>query len=208
MSSYESHVTTSPVFDKPAKIVYPFADVGDVATKEVHQSLYQLADRYVPPTLGSVFVPATHANFSASPISIGDAYCIGDSDLNETESGLVSFTRKWANVPATTITAGGTVMSTIAYLTINDKQFFHAVSSLVKKEYYRVGAGLTYTDASKIPALTPNSYITVSPEGVITEFQITGPGSAQDFNYLLQPSSLSLYAGTIYCRESIYIKGP
>jgi hypothetical protein len=98
--SYESHVTTSPVFDRPAKIVYPFADVGDNATKEVHQPLYQLADRYVPPTLGAVFVPATDANFSGSPVSIGDAYCIGDYDLSEAESGLVSFTRKWSNIPA------------------------------------------------------------------------------------------------------------
>jgi len=98
--SYESHVTTSPVFDRPAKIVYPFADVGDNATKEVHQPLYQLADRYVPPTLGAVFVPATDANFSGSPVSIGDAYCIGDYDLSGAESGLVSFTRKWSNIPA------------------------------------------------------------------------------------------------------------
>jgi hypothetical protein len=100
MSSYESHVTTSPVFDRPAKIVYPFSEVGDNATKEVHQTLYQLADRYAPPTLGAVFVGATDANFSGSPVTIGSAYCIGDFDLNESEAGLVSFTRKWSNIPA------------------------------------------------------------------------------------------------------------
>jgi len=108
--SYESHVTTSPVFDRPAKIVYPFADVGDNATKEVHQTLYQLADRYVPPTLGAVFVPATDANFSGSPVSIGDAYCIGDYDLSEAESGLVSFTRKWSNIPAIRIEPNGSTL--------------------------------------------------------------------------------------------------
>jgi hypothetical protein len=101
MSSYETHVTTSPIFDKPAKIIYPFADLGDLATKEIHQPLVQLADRYAPPTLGAAFVPATDANFSGSPVSTGSAYCIGDTEPQEIEAGLVSFVRKWANIPAT-----------------------------------------------------------------------------------------------------------
>lgn len=101
MPTYESHVTTSPVFDKPAKIVYPFAKLGDYTTKEVWQPLLQLADRYAPPTIGAVFVGATDANFSGSPVTIGSAYCIGDTEPQETEAGLVSFTRKWSNIPAT-----------------------------------------------------------------------------------------------------------
>jgi hypothetical protein len=101
MSSYESHVTTSAIFDKPAKIIYPFAAAGDLTTKEIHQPLVQLADRYAPPTLGAAFVPATDANFSGSPVSTGSAYCIGDTEPQEIEAGLVSFVRRWANVPAT-----------------------------------------------------------------------------------------------------------
>jgi len=112
MPTYESHVTTSPVFDKPAKIVYPFAKLGDYTTKEVWQPLLQLADRYAPPTIGAVFVGATDANFSGSPVTIGSAYCIGDTEPQETESGLVSFTRKWSNIPASNTDQIGTTTFT------------------------------------------------------------------------------------------------
>lgn len=100
MPTYESHVTTSPVFDKPAKIIYPFAEIGDYTTKEVHQPLLQLADQYAPPTLDSAFSTSL-ANLSGSPVSIGSAYCIGDTQPQPAEAGLVSFTRKWSNIPAT-----------------------------------------------------------------------------------------------------------
>ena len=110
MPTYESHVTTSPVFDKPAKIIYPFAAEGDNTTKEVHQPYIQLADRYAPPTLGAVFVPATDANFSGSPVSIGSAYCIGDTEPQEGEAGIVSFTRKWANIPAARTVPNGSTL--------------------------------------------------------------------------------------------------
>ena len=98
---YESHVTTSPVFASPARITYPFADLGDTASKIVHQPLLQLSDRYAPPTLSTAFVGATDANLSGSPVTIGSAYCIGDTEPQPAEAGLISFTRMWANIPAT-----------------------------------------------------------------------------------------------------------
>lgn len=101
MPTYESHVTTSPVFAGPARITYPFASQGDLTTKIVHQPLLQLSDRYAPPTLGTAFVGATDANFSGSPVTVGSAYCVGDTEPQPAESGLVSFTRMWANIPAT-----------------------------------------------------------------------------------------------------------
>ena len=119
MPTYESHVTTSPVFDKPAKIIYPFASIGDYATKEVWQPLLQLADRYAPPTIGAAFVQATDANFSDSPVTVGNAYCIGDTDPQEIESGLVSFTRKWSNIPASNTDYIGTISFTYPGVSLN-----------------------------------------------------------------------------------------
>ena len=111
---YESHVTTSPVFASPARITYPFANQGDLTTKIVHQPLLQLSDRYAPPTLGTAFVGATDANLSGSPVTIGSAYCIGDTEPQPAESGLVSFTRMWANIPATrTVPIGSTILSVV-----------------------------------------------------------------------------------------------
>ena len=110
MPTYESHVTTSPVFAAPAKITYPFANQGDTATKMVHQPLLQLADRYAPPTLGTAFVGATDANFSGSPVTIGSAYCIGDTEPQPADAGLVSFTRMWANIPASRTVPTGTTL--------------------------------------------------------------------------------------------------
>jgi hypothetical protein len=141
--SYESEVTTSPVFDRPAKIVYPFSEDGDNSTKEVHQPLYQLADRYVPPTLGAVFVPATDANFSGSPVSIGSAYCIGDYDLTEAESGLVSFTRKWSNIPATRTVPIGSTLYQMVGLTggvVGTVKTITAVSSSANSSTYSCAA--------------------------------------------------------------------
>ena len=96
---YESHVTTSPVFDKPAYITYPFADLNDTSSKIVHQPLLQIADKYAPPAINGVF-SAGLANISGTPVTIGSAYCIGDTEPQPVDSGLVSFTRRWANIPA------------------------------------------------------------------------------------------------------------
>ena len=106
---YESHVTTSPVFDKPAHITYPFASQGDIVTKIVHQPLLQLADRYEPPTIGGVFSSGL-ANLSGSPVTIGSAYCVGDTEPQPAEAGLVSFTRMWANIPAPRLIPSGTTL--------------------------------------------------------------------------------------------------
>ena len=118
MPTYESHVTTSPVFAAPAKITYPFANQGDTATKMVHQPLLQLADRYAPPTLGTAFVGATDANFSGSPVTIGSAYCIGDTEPQPADAGLVSFTRMWANIPASRTVPTGTTLYQFVGLTV------------------------------------------------------------------------------------------
>ena len=116
MPTYESHVTTSPVFDKPAYITYPFANQGDTATKIVHQPLLQLSDRYAPPTLGGVFSSGL-ANLSGSPVTIGNAYCVGDTEPQPAEAGLVSFTRMWANIPADRIVPIGSTIITAVGLT-------------------------------------------------------------------------------------------
>ena len=141
---YESHVTTSAVFDKPAYITYPFAKDGDTATKIVHQPLLQLADRYVPPTLGGVFSSGL-ANLSGSPVTIGDAYCIGDTEPQPAEAGLVSFTRMWANIPASRSVPTGTTL------------------------YQFVGLPAGITGATKtitaLSALTASTTITVAAHG-------------------------------------------
>lgn len=130
MPTYESHVTTSPVFDRPAKITYPFASQGDIATKIVHQPLLQLADRYVPPTLGSVFSSGL-ANLSGSPVTIGDAYCIGDTEPQPTDSGLVSFTRMWSNIPAPRTVPTGTTLNQFVGLPIGATEAAKTVTAMV-----------------------------------------------------------------------------
>ena len=149
MPTYESHVTTSAVFDKPARIEYPFGEQGDVATKIVYQPLLQLADRYVAPTIGGAFSDAL-ANFSGSPVSIGTAYCIGDSAPQLVEAGLVSFTRGWANIPATSYDYA-LIPVTFPALRNMRPSFSAVVMSKVSTEYYRVQAATTYATPDNLP---------------------------------------------------------
>jgi len=100
MPTYESHATSSPVFAMPAMITYPFAELNDLSSKIVHQPLLQIADKYAPPTISGVFSSGM-ANISGTPVTIGSAYCIGDTEPQPTDSGLVSFTRRWSNIPET-----------------------------------------------------------------------------------------------------------
>jgi len=168
---------------------------GSTAFAGVRQKMWQVATYYAPPTLSTV------ATYFATT-----CYLTGDSSFQEVGGGVMEFTREWLNVPATIITQNGTVTSTIAYVQAQSQQFFRSVPSLRKSEFFRVGTGLTYTDASKIPVLNPNSVYIVTT-GSIVQSAVTGPGNALDFQYLLQPSSIDLHGGEIYRRDSIYIYG-
>jgi hypothetical protein len=168
---------------------------GSTEFAGVRQKMWQVATYYAPPTLSTV------ATYFATT-----CYLTGDSSFQEVGGGVMEFTREWLNVPSTIITPNGTVTSSVAYFQYESQQFFRGVPSLKKSEFFRVGSGLTYTDASKIPVLNPNSYFLVTG-GFVSQVSLTGPGSALDFQYLLQPTSTELHGGDIYRRDSIYISG-
>jgi hypothetical protein len=227
MSSYETHVTTSAIFEKPAKIIYPFARLGDVATKEIHQPLVQLADRYAPPTLGSVFSSGL-ANLSGSPVAIGDAYCIGDTEPQETESGLVSFVRKWSNIPATR-----SDYSTICYsypstkyntgFGLVDNTPSRATSTSLRSyvEYFLCQAGQTYTTPAAIPLVSRQRYILIAGfetsdvDYVLSSAYPTYTTSPTAAAYaalvaagteiVAEESFVERYAGNIYSRTTKYV---
>jgi len=228
MSSYETHVTTSAVFYKPAKIIYPFADRGDTTTREVHQPLVQLADRYAPPAIGATFVPATDANFSGSPVSTGSAYCIGDTEPQETEAGLVSFVRKWSNIPA-----ARSDYSTISYpypstkfntgFELIDNTPSRTINTSLRSyiEYFLCQAGQTYTTPAAIPLVARQRYILTAGSEIsdvdyvlstIFPTYYTTPTAAQyaalvsaGTEIIAEDSLVERYAGNIYVRTIKYV---
>ena len=182
MPTYESHVTISPVFYKPAKLSYPFAAQGDSATIVVEQPLVQLADRYTPAVLSSAFSTGL-ANLSGSPVTIGTAYCVGDVGHSETDAGLISFTRKWSMLPVPQRTFT-TATSTRPYFSVyaNGKQsrFFRTVSTMIYDQFFLVNRALPYGTLPTISSITRSgataTVTTASAHGLTTNdlVQVTG----------------------------------
>lgn len=221
MPTYESHTTSSAVFAAPAFITYPFGELEDTATKIVSQPLMQLADQYAPPTIGGTFSTGL-ANLSGSPITIGDAYCIGDSEPQLVEAGIVSFTRSWANIPATRYdyeTQAFTFPS--LFITFEIRPSVSKTSTVqISHEYYRVGAGLTYTSPDLIPLVSETmvTYLSGARAFILSDTQLNNGGGVMDLSSptystyngwisaktynIVAECSIERWKGNIWCRKT------
>lgn len=102
MSVYDPEDTSSPIWAKPGLVTFPFASLGDTATKLVSQVFFVRPEDYAPLTLADEYDSAeifSSANLSTHPTGV--LKFVGDTEPQPEDGGLVSFTRSWAHVPAT-----------------------------------------------------------------------------------------------------------
>ena len=219
--SYESESTTSPVYTGPAKLIYPFLSEGDAATKQVNQKYNVRAGSYAAPTLNEAYNPSgtdlQHGNFMATAPTIGTAYLLYDTEPTEAETGLVEFTRKWSNIPATRYeyTTFAANFPGLAYGGVSERRypFIKSVALQTTYEYYLTGTGGSYATPDLIPVVAATSfrYSTDSVDRQASDIFLSGSttptaatwitdvGTAA-FTYVVEPSTVERYMGNIYVR--------
>jgi hypothetical protein len=209
---YETENTSTPRFLGPGLIRYPFSSEGDLTTLEIVQQFIVRAESYAPLALNTAY--SSSANLAAHPV--GTFFHLGDTDPAEVDAGIVSFTRTWGNVPATRFdyeTFAATFPG-IAYTGPSNRfPFQRTVTSQLQKEYFQVGAGLTYTTPAAIPVVPATEFLypteltprdpsdfflaaTTSPTSAAWVASI----SAAAFTYAVEASTLERYKGNIYVR--------
>lgn len=106
MPTYDPENLATAAFAGPGILDFPFKDAGDITTKLVSQSFFQLSGSYAPLAFDTAY--SASANFGGSPPTIGSAYCVGETTPQLGEAGVVEFMRFWANIPAARSRAAGT----------------------------------------------------------------------------------------------------
>lgn len=197
---YDPLDCTEPQPTGPMVFTYPFADVGDESHVVASQEYNVIADDYEPPTIGST-------------ITIGAAtlYCVGDSEPQKIEAGLVNFTRKWASKPATRFDYES-FAATFPGLLFQRDSFTRVCTSQVQYEYF-------VTDPSAIPQIPQTGFrdvgysLDASPDGFYLSSTTTptaatyaGLVSAAAYTTVVEASSLSRYMGNIYQRVTRRVK--
>ena len=89
----------------------PFLGDGDTVTKVYNMACSQLADDYDPDQLdlNDTMASAGAAGVIALPFAADyNAYYVGDSEFSPGDGGMIEFTRKFANIPATRSVLSGT----------------------------------------------------------------------------------------------------
>lgn len=168
----------------------------------VRQKMWQVATYYTPPTLNTV---ATY--FSTT------CYLTEDRGFSEVGGGVMEFTREYRRLPSARTEDNGTIVSPIPWVEVftsggSNNRLFRAVPSLNYIEYFLTGAGTSYLTAASISVYNPNTTVVISAtSGQITTSAITGPGGVGAFSYLAAPSTIELYAGSIYMRKRTYTSG-
>jgi len=208
--SYESQATTSAIFLDVGRVEYPFSANGDAVTLDVYQTFAVRPESYTPATLNDAY--SSSANLTSHPT--GSIYCVGDTPPSPIDGGLVTFTRRWSKIPATRYDYE-TYVATFPGVLYQRNPFQKSVTSQIEFNYYMVGSGLTYATAADIPVVSPTSFrysgdaldrdaddmfltTTTTPSQSTWETAV----STAAFSYVVEPSTLTRYAGNIWLRTT------
>lgn len=214
---YESEDTTALVQAGPARFWYPFIDRGDVVTKIVEQEYYVQAHKYVVPAIGTAY--SANGLFTSPAPTIGNAYFIGDSEPVNESAGLIRFARRWANVPASR-NEYSSYAATFPGIANERGSFTLTVTAQITYDYFRVGAGLTYTTPQEIPIISATAFLEdawgspSTADGFFINNNIVNPSTpsltawlaaAGTYYYKPEASKLERWQGNIWVRTSLAV---
>jgi hypothetical protein len=203
MPTYDPLDATNEIADGPLIISQPLQDIGEVDHLVAEQRYFVVAADYAPPSL-------------SDQISIGaiDLYFVGDFGHSEAESGLTSFTRRWASVP----TGHFDYQTYIAtYPGIYDQRdsFTRSVTSQLEVEYFLCASGQTYVTPDLVPTISATTYrysgdtLPRPPEGFYLDASTTPTLATYNtsvttaaYSIVAEDSSLERYMGDIWMRTT------
>lgn len=207
MPTYDPLNATTEIADGPLIVTRPFLDVGDANHVVAERRYFVVSEDYDPPAL-------------SGPISIGaeTAYFVGDFGHSEAESGLTSFTRRWASVPALRYDYQ-TFIATYPGIFDQRDSFTRSVTSQLEIEYFLCIPGQPYPTPDAIPTISAeeyfylgdslprpaeNFYLDASSTPTLGTYM--GTVTAGDYTIVAEDSSLERYMGDIWARTTRRVK--